>query len=159
MLMIQTLEEILRRYRENGENIIFLLQETQEALGYIPREAIDFFSRNLSLAPSRFYGIATFYAQFRLTPAGRHKITACCGTACHVRGAERILNRVRQELRLSNGQETTTDGQVTLEQVSCVGACSIAPVFLVNRKVCGKSSAERIIREIRTLREVDNAEK
>ncbi len=156
--MDQQLDDIIRKYREKGGNIIFLLQETQERFGYIPREAVDYFSETLEIPPSRIYGVATFYLQFHLKPRGRNIVTACCGTACHVKGSERILNSVRQELKLGDGQETTADGQITLEQVNCVGACSIAPVFLVNRRVCGKSSAEKIIREVRTLRGVADAE-
>jgi len=151
ILMIETLETIVRQYQQNEGNVISLLQDTQEAFGYIPREAIDYFSQTLGIASSRFFGVVTFYAQFRMTPTGRHKITACCGTACHVRGSDRILNSLRIELKLEPDEDTTKDGEFTLEQVNCVGACSIAPVVIVDKKVYSKTTADNIIKELRTL--------
>jgi NADH-quinone oxidoreductase subunit E len=150
--MIKELEGILARYREKGGNIIVLLQDTQETLGYIPKEAVRYFSEELGIASSRFYGVATFYAQFRLKPVGRHKITACCGTACHVRGAERIIGGLKKELALPAGEDTTGDGEFTLEEVACLGTCSFAPVVLVDGGVRGKASAEAIVKEIKTIR-------
>lgn len=155
--MNETLEKIAHAYRQDGGNVITLLQETQEALGYIPREAIDYFSTELNIAPSRFYGVATFYAQFRLTPRGKNVITACCGTACHVKGSERILNSVVQELKLSDSKDVTDDGLFTLERVNCIGACGIAPVFIVNKHVHGKATAEKILREIREIEGIAHA--
>ena len=147
-------EDIVTKYRKREGNVIFLLQETQEAFGYIPREAIDFFSSELNIAPSRFYGVATFYSQFRFKPTGKNKIVACCGTACHVRGSEKILNAMMREVQLTEDEETTKDMEFTLEKVNCVGACSIAPVFLINKKVYGKSTPEKIIKEVRSMRGV-----
>jgi NADH:ubiquinone oxidoreductase subunit E len=150
--MIDSLEKITQNYRHDGGNIITLLQETQETFGYIPREAIDYFALELNIAPSRFYGVATFYAQFRLTPAGKNKITACCGTACHVRGAERIMSGVKRELGLAENEETTKDREFTVEKVACLGFCSFAPVVLVNHDVHGKTNADTVIKHIRSLR-------
>jgi NADH:ubiquinone oxidoreductase subunit E len=150
--MDEILEKIADNYRHNGGNVISLLQETQEALGYIPREAVDYFSSNLGIAPSRFYGVATFYSQFRLNPAGKNKITACCGTACHVRGAERILNSIKRELKLSEEEETTPDREFTVEKVACLGFCSFAPVVLINGEVRGKTNADPVLKEIRDLK-------
>ncbi|GAB4491374.1 MAG: NADH-quinone oxidoreductase subunit NuoE [Thermodesulfovibrionales bacterium] len=151
--MNNTLQNILATYREKGGNVIFLLQETQEAFGYIPRDAIDYFSEETGIAPSRFYGVVTFYSQFRLTKPGKNKITACCGTACHVRGAERIISRIERDLQLEEGQDTTADGEFTLEQLACVGACSIAPVVILNKEVHGKMNPDSTMREIRKLKE------
>lgn len=151
-LMNNSLEKIIHNYRQDGGNVITLLQETQEAFGYIPREAIDYFSEHLSIAPSRFYGVATFYAQFRMTPIGKNKITACCGTACHVRGAERILSSVKRELNLSESEDTTQDREFTVEKVACLGFCSFAPVVLINDDVRGKTNADAVTKEIKSLR-------
>lgn len=151
--MIETFETIAQQYRQNEGNVISLLQDTQEAFGYIPREAIDYFSLSLGIAPSRFYGVATFYIQFHLAPRGKNIVTVCCGTACHVKGSERLINGARQELGLTEEEEMTQDREFTLEKVNCVGACSIAPVFLVNKKVHGKGSSEKILREIRAIKE------
>jgi len=149
--MEKILENIIRKYLEKEGNIIFLLQETQEAFGYIPREAVDFFSLELNIAPSRFYGVATFYSQFRLKPTGKNKVVACCGTACHVRGSEKILNALKRELDLTEDEDTTQDGKFTLEKVACLGTCSFAPVVLINGSVHGKVGADKLIKEIRKL--------
>ncbi len=93
----------------------------------------------------------TFYAQFRLRPVGKNKITTCDGTACHVRGSQRIISGLRRELRLVGDEDTTSDGQVTIEQVNCVGACGIAPVVIINNKVHGRAAADKIVKEIRRL--------
>lgn len=150
--MNETLDKIVDNYRHNSGNVISLLQETQDAFGYIPREAVDYFSAQLGIAPSRFYGVATFYSQFRFNPAGKNKITACCGTACHVRGAERILSSIKRELKLSEEEETTGDREFTVEKVACLGYCSFAPVVLINGAVHGKTNADPVLKEIRNLK-------
>jgi NADH:ubiquinone oxidoreductase subunit E len=152
LLMNEILEKIAHAYRQDGGNVITLLQETQEAFGYIPREAIDYFSTELGIAPSRFYGVATFYAQFRLTPTGKNKITACCGTACHVRGSERIISGIKRELGLAEAEDTTQDREYTVEKVACLGFCSFAPVVLINQEVRGKTTADAVIKEIKSMR-------
>jgi NADH:ubiquinone oxidoreductase subunit E len=154
--MEKTLEKIIKRYKETDGNVIFLLQETQDAFGYIPREAVDYFSSELNIPGSRFYGVVTFYSQFRLKPVGKNKIVACCGTACHVRGSEKIINNLKRELALSEGEDTTPDGEFTLETVNCVGACSIAPVFLINRKVHAKGTIGGLLKEIEALSDGEN---
>ena len=150
--MNTTLDKILQNHRMTNGNVITLLQETQEAFGYIPREAVDYFSERLNIAPSRFYGVATFYAQFRLSPIGKNIITSCCGTACHVRGAERVLNSIKRELKLSDDEDTTQDRQFTVEKVACLGFCSFAPVVLINHEVFGKTNPDPLLNEIRALR-------
>lgn len=150
--MNKTLEKIAQAYQQDGGNVITLLQETQEAFGYIPREAIDYFATELNLAPSRFYGVATFYSQFRLTPTGKNKITACSGTACHVRGSERIISGIKRELGLAEAEDTTADREYTVEKVACLGFCSFAPVVLINQDVLGKTTADAVIKEIRSKR-------
>jgi NADH:ubiquinone oxidoreductase subunit E len=150
--MNEILEKIIHNYHETGGNVISLLQDTQETLGYIPREAIDYFSERLNIAPSRFYGVVTFYAQFRLTPRGKNVITACCGTACHVRGAERILSSVKRELELSETEDTTKDREFTVEKVACLGFCSFAPIVLINHDVRGKTSPDAIVKELKSMR-------
>ncbi len=150
--METTFDNIIKKYRETGGNIISLLQDTQEAFGYVPKEAVEYFSDTLGIASSRFYGVATFYSQFRLKPSGKNRITACCGTACHVRGAERILTSLKRELHLAEEEDTTPDGQFTVEKVACLGFCSFAPVVLINGAVHGKTTADPILKEIKTLR-------
>lgn len=150
--MDSILDQIIARYREEEGNIITLLQDTQEAFGYIPKEATRYFSEQLALPASRIYGVATFYAQFRLTPIGKNSITTCCGTACHVRGAERILSSLRRELHLAENEDTTSDGKFTIEQIACLGFCSFSPVVLINGTVYGKTKTNALIKAIKALR-------
>jgi NADH:ubiquinone oxidoreductase subunit E len=150
--METTLDNIIKKHLDTGGNIISLLQDTQEAFGYVPKEAVRYLSDTLGIAPSRFYGVATFYSQFRLKPSGKNRITACCGTACHVRGAERILTGLKRELHLAEEEDTTSDGQFTVEKVACLGFCSFAPVVLINGAVRGKTTADPILKEIKALR-------
>ena len=150
--MEKALKKILKENRENEGNLISILQEIENAFGYIPENAVNWFALKLDINPSRFYGIATFYAQFHLKPRGENIITACCGTACHVKGSERLINGVKKELDISEGEETTKDMQFTLEKVNCIGACSIAPVFIINKKVHGKAAADKLIKEIRSIK-------
>ncbi|NTW67494.1 MAG: NAD(P)H-dependent oxidoreductase subunit E [Nitrospirae bacterium] len=157
--METTLDNIIKKHRETGGNVISLLQDTQEAFGYVPKEAVQYFSDTLGIAPSRFYGVATFYAQFRLKPRGKHVVTACCGTACHVQGAERLLNSVKLELKLEGNADMTADGLFTLEKVNCVGACGIAPVVIIDKKVVGKATADKLVKEIRAVKSASHEKK
>ncbi|MDA8215014.1 MAG: NAD(P)H-dependent oxidoreductase subunit E [Nitrospiraceae bacterium] len=151
--MEETLKSLANNFKEKEGNIISLLQETQDAFGYIPEEAVYWFSKELDIPASNFFGVATFYAQFYLKPRGKNIITACCGTACHVKGSDRIINNLKRELNLADEQNTTEDKKFTLEQVACVGACSIAPVVIINKKVYGKMSTDKMARELKVLKE------
>ncbi len=150
--MGKTLEKILKDTVENEGNLISILQGIENAFGYIPENAVNWFASKLDISPSSFYGIATFYAQFHLKPRGKNIITACCGTACYVKGSDKLINRVKKELDLPEGEETTNDMKFTLEKVNCVGACSIAPVFIINKKVHGKTAADKLLKEIKSLK-------
>lgn len=150
------LEELYTRYQSAGGNIISALQDIQSEFGYIPQDAVHWFSRKTGVPESKFYGVATFYAQFYLKPRGKNIVTACCGTACHVKGSDRIISRVTDELALSGGENTTEDGLFTLEKVACVGACSIAPVVIVNRKVHGKMTADKTMKQLKKLKEIES---
>ncbi len=151
--MEDKLQGLVKNFRENEGNIISLLQETQEVFGYIPEEAVYRLSEELDIPASSFFGVATFYAQFHLKPRGKHIITACCGTACHVKGSERIINNLKRDLCLTESENTTEDKKFTLEQVACVGACSIAPVVIINKKVYGKMTTDKVAKELKGLKE------
>lgn len=140
----KNLNAILKKYTSEEGNIISLLQEIQEVFGYVPEEAVAWFSERLNVPESSFFGVITFYSQFHLKPRGENLITACCGTACYVKGSERFINRLKQDLNIPEGEDTTKDGKFTLERVACVGACSIAPVLIVNKKVYGKVAPEKV---------------
>jgi NADH:ubiquinone oxidoreductase subunit E len=150
--MDETLLNLLNKYKESEGNLITLLQDTQESFGYVPREAVYWFARELDVPASRFFGIATFYAQFHLKPRGKHIVTACCGTACHVRGAERLVNAIKRELKLEADQDTTEDRMFTVEKLACLGTCSLAPVVVINGKMIGKTTTDVLAREIRSLK-------
>lgn len=118
-------------------HVIPLLQEYQGKEGYISREALKEISRLTGLTPNEVFGIASFYAQFRFHPPGRHNIKVCLGTACHVRGGEEILRTFERELGINVG-ETTKDGEYELERVACLGCCALAPVVVVDGDIRGK---------------------
>jgi NADH:ubiquinone oxidoreductase subunit E len=142
---------LLNKFKENEGNVISILQDIQDAFGYIPETTVDWFSKKLAIPESRFFGIITFYTQFHTKPRGENLITACCGTACHVKGSDRLISRLRQDLNLAEGEDTTGDKKFTLERVACVGACSIAPVIIINKKVHGEMSVNRLLKELKVL--------
>ncbi len=150
--MQESLERILEDYHRSDGNLISILQNLEEEFGYIPQDAVYWFAERLDIPPAKFFGVATFYAQFHLKPRGRNIITACCGTACHVKGAERIINSLTRELQIPSGEDTTEDREFTVEKVNCVGACSIAPVVIINKEVHGKMTPEKLMKEIKNLR-------
>lgn len=143
------IEKILERYRDEKGNVIPILQEIQDTFGYIPEEAVDLLSKRLEIPESKLYGVATFYAQFHLKPRGENIITACCGTACHVKGSERIISSIRNTLGLDWNEDTTKDRRFTLERVACVGTCSMAPVVIINKRVYGGMSPDKIMKVLK----------
>ncbi|MEW6418994.1 MAG: NAD(P)H-dependent oxidoreductase subunit E [Nitrospirota bacterium] len=149
--MEETLERILTNYRENRGNIITILQDVEETFGYIPEEAVNWFSKKLYMPPSRLFGIITFYSQFHLKPRGENVITVCCGTACHVNGSERLINRLFLALKIPQGGDTTDDLKFTVEKVNCIGSCGIAPVVVLNNKVHGKMTFEKLAKWTKIL--------
>lgn len=150
---VEKLEEIHCRFTKGGGNVISILQDIQSEFRYIPEDTVLWFSRRTGIPASKFHGVITFYSQFHTRPRGQNVVTVCCGTVCHVKGAERILSRLRSELKLKGDQDTTRDGKFTLEKVSCVGACSIAPVIVVNSQVYGNMGPGTVIKEINKCRD------
>jgi NADH:ubiquinone oxidoreductase subunit E len=151
--MEEKLQGILDNYLANEGNLISVLQDIESEFGYLPEDAIYWFSERLDIPPAKFFGVATFYAQFHLKPRGKNVITACCGTACHVKGSERLINSLVKELAIPEGEDTSEDLKFTVEKVNCVGACSIAPVIIVNKAVHGKMTPDKLMKEIKTLKE------
>jgi NADH:ubiquinone oxidoreductase subunit E len=153
--MKEILEKILSNYVTDKGNIITILQDIENAFGYIPEEAVTWFSKKLDIPASRFFGTATFYSQFHLNPRGKHVITVCRGTACHVKGSEKLINRLSIELEMPPDQDTTADLKFTVEKVNCIGACGIAPVAVVNHEVHGKMTLDTLMKEIKKLKSGD----
>jgi NADH-quinone oxidoreductase subunit E len=124
-------------------SIIPLLQRLQDVYGYLPQDVVLEIARRTGLPASRVYGVATFYAQFRLKPGGRHTVRCCRGTACHVRGGKKIFGAVRGALGIDDG-ETTEDMKFSLETVACLGTCFLAPVVMVDNDYYGSMTAGRV---------------
>jgi NADH:ubiquinone oxidoreductase subunit E len=150
--MDETLRKILKHYLENDGNIITILQDIENHFGYIPEDAVTWLSRQLDIPASRFFGTATFYSQFHLKPRGKNIITVCRGTACHVKGSERLINRLSLELDIPPDDDTTADNRFTVEKVNCIGACGIAPVTIVNHEVHGKVTLDKLMKEVKKLK-------
>ena len=148
---LSLMDPLIHKYRHAQGNLIPLLQGTQEIYGYIPTEAFHKLHREVGLELNEMYGVATFYAQFRLVPAGKHIVKMCHGTACHVQSVTAITDELLDLLEIKDG-ETTTDGLFTLETVACLGCCSLAPVMMIGEETYGKlnpKEAVKIIKEIR----------
>jgi NADH:ubiquinone oxidoreductase subunit E len=125
-----------------------LLQEIQSEYGYLPQKAMDLVVSKTQITGSQLYGVATFYSQFRLKPVGRHMIKICHGTACHVKGADKINTSITHDLNIPKGQDTTTNGSYTLTDVACVGCCTLAPVMVIDSEVYGElngASANKVL--------------
>jgi NADH-quinone oxidoreductase subunit E len=144
---------ILERFGHKPTMLIPILQAVQEEYRYLPEEVLNFIAATLDLPPARVFGAATFYAHFALKPKGRYVIRVCDGTACHVKDSEPILNKLRTVLGLGKGQATTDDQEFTLETVSCLGACGLAPVVVVNEEVHSLMTPEKTEALVRDLRE------
>jgi len=142
----------ITQYPPEPSSLIPLLQRTQEKFGYLPKEALEEIARYIGVPLSRVYGVATFYAQFRFEPLGKYVVKICHGTACHVNGAVNIAQAITEELGIEEGQ-TTEDGLVTLERVACLGCCSLAPVIMINDKVFGKLTPDKVRKLMKKLRE------
>jgi NADH-quinone oxidoreductase subunit E len=140
-------EAVLATYDRGRESLIPILQDIQDKLGYLPEDALERIAEFLNLSPNDVFGVATFYAQFRFQPVGKHMIKVCRGTACHVRGSATIMDAVSKKLGIAP-RETTHDLEFTLEQVACFGSCALAPVVVMDDKVHARMSprkAEKII--------------
>lgn len=153
---LSLLEGTLAKYPAAPDSLIAVLQEAQGIYGYLPRDVMYHIARKLGTTPAEVMGVATFYAQFRLTPIGKYLIMSCQGTACHVNGSERVSAAVAKYLGIENGQ-TTADGLFTLEHVACLGCCSLAPVIMINGEAYGNLTPERAIAILKEIREKEGA--
>ncbi|HDJ23996.1 MAG TPA: NADH-quinone oxidoreductase subunit NuoE [Candidatus Aminicenantes bacterium] len=135
--------EILQRYEPEQSSIIAILQDIQEAYGYLPREILAQVAEELNIPLSRVLSLATFFRAFSLKPKGKHPIHVCMGTACHVRGAQLVLEKFERELGIKTG-ETSEDLSFSLDAVRCVGCCGLAPVVMAGEEVHGKVSQMKV---------------
>jgi len=139
----ERLTEILGNYEADQSTIIAVLQDIQAEFGYLPKDAILTVSKEMNIPLSRVLSLATFFNAFSMEPKGRNPISVCMGTACHVRGAQLILEKLERELSISSG-DTTQDGNFSLDEVRCVGCCGLAPVIMVNDEFHGKLSQTKV---------------
>jgi NADH-quinone oxidoreductase subunit E len=146
------LDNILKNHEYNASNIIAILQDTQETYRYLPKEIFTYLSEKLGISRAKIYSVATFYENFSLEPKGKYIIRICDGTACHVRKSIPILDKLRKELGLSETKHTTEDLMYTVETVSCLGACGLAPAITVNEKVYGAMTPEKALELLNTLK-------
>lgn len=141
---------------ERAGQVLPSLQKIQREFGYLPKEAIPAVAAFAGVPESHVYGVATFYAHFKFTPPGKHHITVCCGTACHVRGSSKLAGDLQDRLQIKPG-ETTPDGNFSLETTACFGSCALAPVIVIGGKVQGRMTRSRIMKTIDTLEIEENA--
>lgn len=134
---MEKLEEILIAHKDVQGGLMPVLHETQELFGYLPEEAQKRISEYLNIPLAEIYGVATFYSRFTLNPRGENTISVCLGTACYVKNAQGVLDRLKEELKVEAG-ETTVDRKFTLEATRCLGCCGLAPVMMINDEVFGK---------------------
>ncbi len=146
----EPLDKILVEFAGQEGAVIPILQRTQEAYGYVPQEAFRVISERTGFSLAQLYGVATFYSQFYLERRGRHIINVCDGTACHVKGAPRLVTTLEEELGIKAG-ETSSDYRVTLEVVYCLGSCALAPMAVIDGQVVGRLVPDKLLKLVRDL--------
>ncbi len=149
--------KILKEFGKDSAKLIPILQKVQDAYGFLPEDIMRYVANELEISPARVFGVATFFAHFAITPKGKHIVRVCNGTACHVKGSATVINMVREVLKLKPGQDTTDDGLFTLECVSCLGACGLAPVMVMDETVHGQITADKAAQIIDDVRKQEAA--
>ncbi len=139
----QDVEEVLNRYQHKEAMLVSILQDVQKKLNYLPKDALVHVAHKLNVPLTQVYSVATFFRAFNLQPRGRHIVNVCLGTACHVRGGVRVLDKLEQELGITRGG-TTPDLKFTLETVNCVGACALGPNVIIDGEYFGQMSSDQV---------------
>ncbi|QZE14744.1 NAD(P)H-dependent oxidoreductase subunit E [Halosquirtibacter laminarini] len=140
---IETIEEACSDFQYKEDELINVLHRCQQKLGYLPAEVQEIIAQKLNMSVAKVYGVVSFYSFFSMTPHGKHPISICMGTACYVRGAEKLVDEFKRQLRIDVG-ETTKDGDFSLSCLRCVGACGLAPIVMVGDKVYGRVSVKQV---------------
>ena len=149
---LELIDGVLEEYASVPGSLITILQQTQDIYGYLPKEAIIKISEATGIAESEIMGVGTFYTQFRFQPVGKYLIMLCQGTACHVNSSELILQTIKDELGIDDG-ETTDDGLFSLKCVACLGCCSLSPVMMINDNTYGSLTPDKTKKILKELRE------
>ncbi len=139
----KTIEDICNSYNNDPGDLIKILHKCQTAFGYLPEDVQRVVAKILNISVAKVYGVVTFYSFFTMTPKGKHAISVCMGTACYVRGAEKVLDELKEQLKIKVGG-VTPDGKFSLDCLRCVGACGLAPVVLIGDKVYGRLEASQV---------------
>ena len=147
---LSLLDNVLSEYGGVSSNLITILQKAQDIYGYLPKDVMYHIAQNVGVTPAEVMGVATFYSQFRLNPIGKYLIMSGQGTACHVNGSERVSAAISEYLGIGNG-ETTEDGLFTLEEVACLGCCSLAPVIMINGEAYGNLTPDSAVEVIKNI--------
>jgi NADH-quinone oxidoreductase subunit E len=140
----EVVKQVLQKHQHDKALLVDVLQDLQAKIGYLPKEVLEETGKGLGVPVSRVYSVAPFFKAFSLKPRGRHLINVCLGTACHVRGADRVLAKIEQELNIKAGG-TTSDLRFTLETVNCVGACALGPMVIVGEDYHGEMTPEGVV--------------
>lgn len=148
---LSLMTDVIEHYGQTKGSLITMLQKIQGIYGYLPKSALNYLSEQTGLKEAQIYGVATFYTQFRFAPVGKYLIMLCQGTACHVNGASIIEKTISEHLKIKEG-ETTADGLFTLNNVACLGCCSLAPVMMINGETYAKLTAEKTVQILNQLR-------
>ncbi len=149
--MITRVDEILSEYGTEKAQLINIMQAIQKEYRYLPEESLTYISDKMGISEAKIYGVATFYENFSLNPKGKYVIKICDGTACHVRKSIPILEALRRQLKVTDKKKTTDDMMFTLETVSCLGACGLAPVITINDKVYPKMTPDSVVEIINSI--------
>ncbi|MDY0257461.1 NADH-quinone oxidoreductase subunit NuoE [Gudongella oleilytica] len=155
---LSKMDSVIAKYKEVKGSLITILQYAQETYGYLPMSVLEYISGETGIYSSQVYGVATFYTQFRLNPVGENLIMLCKGTACHVNGADNIEEAINEELGIKNG-ETTDDNVFTLNNVACLGCCSLSPVMMINGETYGSLTPQKTKDILRSLRKATLAQR
>jgi NADH-quinone oxidoreductase subunit E len=147
------IDEILDSYQYDPTKVIAIMQDIQKIYRYLPQEALEYTAKKLNISEAKIFGVATFYENFSLESKGKYVIKVCAGTACHVRKSAKVLEAIFQETGLSKEKPTSDDGLFTIEVVSCLGACGLAPTMMVNDTTHSSMTPEKAVELIRSLRE------
>lgn len=149
------LKEYIKQFSDKEDEssyLIAVLHKAQELYGYLPREIMEFVAEEMSIPTSHIWGVATFYHYFNLMPKGKYTVSVCMGTACYVKGAVEVMEAIKEELGIQEGQ-TTEDMMFTLQEARCLGACGLAPVIMVNGKIHGDLNAKKVVDLIKSYRQ------
>lgn len=150
-LNLQLLKEYLEQFKnkpKSESNLITILHKVQEIYGYLDRRAIEVVAENMHIPTAHIWGVATFYHHFKLKKPGKYRVSVCLGTACYIKGADEILAKLKEELKINVG-EVTEDGIFSLEEARCLGACSLAPVIMIDEVVYGNLTPQDVVKIIK----------